>query len=315
MTADADARSRASLLLRLAEYQRERFPLAVYVPLIAIAATAGVAWSRAARDAAGFVSMVRWGTGALTMLVMFFLLRVADEHKDAALDRVARPELPVPRGLITLAELRTVGWGLAIVVVALNAWLAPALLLPLLVVAVWGALMTKEFFVAAWLRARHGVYLLSHMVVMALILWYATAVDWRVDGGAVPPLLAVFLAATYANGLVLEIGRKLRDPAAERAGVETYSAVWGLRNATGIWTLVLFTAAMLTAWAMTIAGLAAVISFSVGALAVVLFARPTRALAEGQPGSGKKVELASGVWNLLAYVLLTLPWALREAGR
>ncbi|MFN0098011.1 MAG: manganese transporter permease [Gemmatimonadaceae bacterium] len=315
MTADADARPRASLLQRLAVYQRERFPLTAYVPLIAIAATAGIAWSRAARDAAGFVSMARWGTGALTMLVTFFLLRVADEHKDAALDRVARPELPVPRGLITLAELRTVGLGLAIVVVALNAWVAPALLLPLLAVASWGALMTKEFFVAEWLRARHGTYLLSHMVVLALILLYATAVDWRIDGGYVPPLLAVFLAATYANGLVLEIGRKLRDPAAERPGVETYSAVWGLGTATGIWMLTLITAALLTAWAMTIAGLAPVISFSVSVLAVVLLALPARALGAGQPGSGKRIELRSAVWNLLAYVLLALPWALREAGR
>ncbi|MCC7003670.1 MAG: hypothetical protein IT357_16045 [Gemmatimonadaceae bacterium] len=315
MTTKADARPRASLLHRLAVYQRERFPLAAYIPLIAIAATAGMAWSRAARGAEGFVTGAHWGTGALTMLVMFFLLRVADEHKDAALDRVARPELPVPRGLVSLAELRVVGGVLALVVVALNAWVAPALLLPLLVVATWAALMTKEFFVAEWLRARHGLYLLSHMVVMPLILGYASAVDWLVESGAAPRMLAVFLAATYANGLVLEIGRKLRDPAAERPGVETYSAVWGRGNATALWTLALFAAAMLTAWAMTVAGLSAVTSFAVGMLAALLLALPARALLAGRPGSGKRIERVSGVWNLFAYVLLALPWAMREAGR
>lgn len=315
MTTTADARPRASLLLRLAVYQGERFPLAAYIPLIAIAATAGMAWSRAARGAEGFVPVARWGTGALTMLVTFFLLRVADEHKDAALDRVTRPELPVPRGLVTLAELRVVGGLLALVVIALNAWVAPALLWPLLAVATWAALMTKEFFVAEWLRARHGLYLLSHMVVMPLILGYASAVDWLVEGGEAPPQLALFLAATYANGLVLEVGRKLRDPAAERPGVETYSAVWGLGNATALWTLTLFTAAMLTAWAMTSAGLSAVISFAVGALTALLLSLPVRALAAGKPGSGKQIERVSGVWTLLAYVLLALPWALREAGR
>lgn len=315
MNTTVDALPRASLLQRLAVYQRERFPLAAYIPLIAIAATAGMAWSRAARGADGFVGLGRWGTGALSMLVMFFLLRVADEHKDAALDRVARPELPVPRGLVTLAELRAVGAGLALLVVALNAWVAPALLLPLLAVATWGALMTKEFFVAEWLRARHGLYLLSHMVVMPLILGYASAVDWRVEGGAVPRMLVVFLAATYTNGLVLEIGRKLRDPAAERPGVETYSAVWGLGNATALWMFTLSAAAMLTAWAMTLAELSAATSFALSALAASLLASPARALIAGRAGSGKRIELVSGIWNLLAYVLLALPWAAREAGR
>ncbi len=306
---------RASLLRRLATYQRERFPLAAYLPLIAIAATAGVAWSRAARGAEGFVSGGRWGTGAFTMLVAFFLLRVADEHKDAALDRVARPELPVPRGLITLAELRWVGATLAAVVIALNAWVAPQLLLPLGIVAVWGALMTKEFFVAEWLRARHGIYLLSHMVVMSLILLYASAVDWLADGAAAPPFIAVFLAATYANGLVLEIGRKLREPAAERPQVETYSAIWGLGPARQIWLATLVLAAALTAWAMTVAGLSAMLSYSIGVVAVILLAIPSRALAAGEPGSGKRIETVSGVWNLLAYLLLALPWALRLLNR
>jgi hypothetical protein len=315
MTNSADARPRASLLQRLSVYQGERFPLAAYLPLIAMAATAGVAWSRAARDADGFVSAARWVTGATTMLVTFFLLRVADEHKDAALDRVARPELPVPRGLVTLAELRTVGAVLAVSVAALNAVVAPDLLLPLLAVATWVVLMTNEFFVAEWLRARHGLYLISHMVAMALILLYASAVDWRADGGSAPAGLAVFLAATYANGLVLEIGRKLREPSAERPRVETYSAVWGLSRATWIWVITLLAAALLTAWAITVAGLAVGISFSIGAVAALLLALPARALAAGTAGSGKRIELVSGVWNLLAYVLLALPWALREFGR
>lgn len=303
---------RASLLRRLATYQRERFPLAAYLPLIAIAATAGVAWSRAARGVEGFVSASRWGTGALTMLVAFFLLRVADEHKDAALDRAARPELPVPRGLIALGELRWVGAALAVMAIALNAWLAPRLLYPLGVVALWAALMTKEFFVADWLRARHGLYLLSHMVAMALLLCYATAVDWLAEGAAAPPFIGVFLAATYANGLVLEIGRKLREPAAERPSVETYSAVWGLARAHQLWLAVLAIAAALTAWAMTIAGLSEALSYAIAVVVVIVLALPSRALADGRPGSGKTVETLSGVWNLLAYLLLALPWALGQ---
>lgn len=309
------APGRASLIRRLATYQRERFPLVAYLPLIALAATAAIAWSRAARGAEGFVPAAHWGTAAYTMLVAFFLLRVADEHKDAALDRIARPELPVPRGLITLAELRWVGAALGVTAVALNAWLAPSLLLPLGMVLVWGALMTKEFFVPEWLRARHGLYLLSHMLVMALILSYAAATDWLAAGSEPPPFIAVFLMATYANGLVLEIGRKLREPGAERPGVETYSAVWGLATARRLWLATLALAAALTAWAMTVAGLSATVSYALAFVAMLLLAMPSRALAGGQPRSGKAVETASGVWNLLAYLLLALPWAVRTFSR
>jgi hypothetical protein len=66
---------------------------------------------------------------------------------------------------------------------------------------------------------------------------------------------------------------------------------------------------------MTIAGLAVRISFSIGAVAALLLALPARALVAGTACSGKRIELVSGVWNLLAYLLLALPWAIREFGR
>jgi len=306
----AESEAVASLFVRLAQYQRERFPLTAYVPMIAIAATAGVGWSRAARGAQGSMSGAAWSVAALTMLVGFFLLRVADEHKDAALDRVARPELPVPRGLVTLAELRRVGAGLALVVAALNLSLAPRLLWVLAVVAAWAALMTKEFFVAEWLRVRHGLYLLSHMVIMPLLLGYATTLDWLVARAAPPRGLGVFLAATYVNGLVLEIGRKLREPAAERARVETYSATWGLPRAQRRWLGALVLAAALTAWAMSVAGMSSTLVFPLTAAVALIVAWPMPALARGRAGSGKATERMSAVWNLLAYLFLALPWAL-----
>src|SRR5260370_38008999 len=102
------------------------------------------------------------------------MLRVLDEHKDAAVDRRYRPELPVPRGLVTLADLRWAGGGALVTVLALNALLAPVLLLPCLAIAVWAALMTREFFVREWLRAHPAAYLISHMAIMPMIDIYTT---------------------------------------------------------------------------------------------------------------------------------------------
>ena len=179
-----DMNTAARLLPRLVRYQVERFPLTAYAPLVAIASVAAIGWSRAARGAAGYVSTSHGVTAALTMLTAFAVLRVADEHKDAALDRVARPELPVPRGLVTLGELRlSVSVAIA-AVVALNAYLMPVALLPLAAVALWTALMTREFFVPEWLRAHPALYLVSHMVILPLILLYGSTVDWLTAGDA-----------------------------------------------------------------------------------------------------------------------------------
>ena len=52
---------------------------------------------------------------------------------------------------------------------------------------------------------------------------------------------------TFLNGTVIEIGRKIRVPEAEREGVDTYTSAWGIRAAPAIWLMVLLAAAF-TAW-------------------------------------------------------------------
>jgi hypothetical protein len=295
---------------RLIRYQAERFPLAAYLPMVGMAAFAAVSWSRAARDAPGFIPAGRFAAGALTMLVLFFLLRVADEHKDAETDRAARPELPVPRGLVSLGELRVTGLGFLAVAASLNGALAPPLLWPLLAVLVWAGLMTREFFAPAWLRARPSAYLLSHMLIMPLVLLYGTALDWLAAGAAPPPALWVFLGAAFASGLVLEIGRKLREPSAERPGVETYSASWGPGAAVAAWGAALAAAVVGVATGMLAAGAPLLPALGLPLAAALLAVVPAAGLLRARPGSGRRIEVASGVWNLAAYLFLALPWLL-----
>src|SRR5437763_1244555 len=82
--------------------------LPAFVPMIAMFTLSSAAYSRRARGAPGFIPPDRLAMGIATALTCFFLLRVLDEHKDAADDLRHRPELPVPRGLVTLRELRRV---------------------------------------------------------------------------------------------------------------------------------------------------------------------------------------------------------------
>ena len=73
------------------------------------------------------------------------------------------------------------------------------------------------------------------MAVMPLIDLFVTGFEWVPAGGAAPGLL-LFLLLSFANGCVLEIGRKLWAPAHERAGVDSYSAVLGPGRGAAVWT-------------------------------------------------------------------------------
>ena len=310
------ATRRAGLPARFWAYQRERFPLAGFVPIIAAFTFSSAAYSRLARGSSGFIPWNRFGVGALTALVFFFMLRVLDEHKDQDVDRRFRPELPVPRGLVSLGELRAIGGGGLAVAVALNALILPMLLVPIAIVAGWAALMTREFFVRDWLRAHPTAYLLTHMAIMPLIDTYTTGLDWLSVGRHLPSGLGLFLGVTFLNGMLIEIGRKLRAPDAEREGVDTYTRAWGLRRAPVVWLILLATAASLATMALRHVGSGALELGTIGlallwaARAAVRFVRrPGTATATG-------VEQASQLWMFATYLALgTLPFLVRSLGR
>ena len=295
-----------SLLTRLWTYQRERFPLLAMLPMALAFSFSAVAYSRLASGIPGFIPLPRFFMGAFTALLSLFMLRVLDEHKDAEDDARYRAELPVPRGLISLSELRWVAGLLSVLAVLLNAWLAPRLLGPLALVALYMALMTKEFFVSAWLRARMLPYLLSHMIILPLIDFYTTGLDWLAEGRSPAPRLAGFLLVTYMNGVVVEIGRKLKAPESEREGVDSYTKAWGLKPATFAWLFCLGLTAVVAFWAGGATGLGiwrggillgfACLALSLGGLFLV----------KPRPGAAKRVEAVSGLWTLLMYCWLGL---------
>ena len=166
--------------------------------------------------------------------------------------------------------------------------------------------MSKEFFVADWLRRRPVTYMVSHMAILPLVDLYATSTDWLSTLGRPPAGLIWFLVASFFNGMVIEIGRKIRSPQDEETGVQTYSVVWGRRNAVVAWWFVMtmtLAFAGYTAHAIRFAWFVAPVLAIALCWAVVLgitfLARPT-------PGRGKQFELFSGIWTLLLYLSLGL---------
>ena len=298
MAARADE-MRLGLLARLNLYQRERFPLARTATLVAIFSAASVSASAhlAGRAAPGWHA---YAAAFVVTLFFFFQLRVLDEIKDGDDDRLYRPERPIPRGLVTLRLI--VGLGLLTVPLAIATCVAidVRLLLPLALAWGWMALMAFEFFVPAWLKARPFAYMVSHMLVMPAIDFTLTGFEW-VPGGGAPAALALFLALSFANGCVLEIGRKLWAPANERPGVETYSGLLGAARAGAVW-IVCIGAALALLVAVGFATGAPAITGAIGVLAAIAtIATGLRYRRDPTPERQAKVDTAAGLWVFACY--------------
>jgi 4-hydroxybenzoate polyprenyltransferase len=294
-------------------YQRERFPILGHGLLIAAFSLSAVSYSAILRGGDARPTGLAGGTAFVSCFLFFLQLRIADEFKDFEEDARYRAYRPVPRGLVRLRELAAVAVLAAAIQLALALLLDARLAVLLGGVWVYLALMSKEFFVGGWLRPRPVLYLVSHMVIVPLIDLYATACDWLPARGAAPSGLAWFLAASYCNGVVLELGRKIRAPENEEHGVKTYSVLWGRRNAVLAW-LAALSLTGLCAWQA-----AERINFSLpaGAVLLTLWVIGTGVswafLHVPRPRRARRIETVSGVWTLLMYLFLGLvPLCLRN---
>ena len=305
-TATSQEGARASLAVRLWAYQSERFPVFRHGLLIAAFGASAVCLSALLRDAAPNPLAIL--VAVLVLFGFFFQLRVADEHKDNEDDTKYRPERPVPRGLVTLGELRAIAIGVGVIQLALTAWLGQGLIAFVLLVWAWMAVMTKEFFVPKWLKARPVIYMASHMLIMPLIDLYATACDWQPADVALHQgfglTLGAFLLLSLVNGSAIEIARKSWAPDMEREGVETYSKLWGAGRA-GVVVMVIVLAGFALAAFINVrsaagfwmlGGLALVTAWTAWC-AIDYAGTPTRTTA-------KMLETASGVFVLANYLLL-----------
>ena len=297
-------------------YQRERFPVAAHGPLIAAFSFSAISYSALVRHAGHLPQLRSFLVAFISSFLFFLQLRIADEFKDFDEDSRYRPYRPVPRGLISLRDL-TVVWILCILIqLVLALWLAKPLLLPLVVTWAYLALMSKEFFMRRWLKSNPIVYMVSHMMIMPLVDFYTTACDWVPVGYRRPPHgLLWFLVVSFFNGMVIEIGRKIRSPHDEEHGVETYSFLWGRAVASAVWIgiiIVTGSAAIMAARGIAFAVPATCVFATM--LAVAIFTVFVF-LRDPQPGRGKWIETVAGIWSLALYLTLgSVPILLRSFG-
>lgn len=294
----------ASFLKRFLIYQKERFPLLGHGLLVSSFTFSAIAYSRICRGEPGFVHSSVFLAGIFVTVTLFLLVRIFDEFKDAEDDAAYRKELPVPRGLIRFAELRTMGIVIFIAQVLVNLIWFPKMLLIYFAIIIYLLLMGKEFFVADWLKKHQFWYVTSHMFIIPFIDIYASGLDWLLGGAEPPKGLLFFFAVSYMNGIVLEVGRKIRTPEKEAEGVLTYSSMMGATKATWLWLAVLVVTLAFSIAASAFAGygqtgsIVLTIVFVICALPAFFFLR------NNTQKSSKAIEYASALWTIAMYLTL-----------
>jgi len=297
-----------SFAARLWQYQSERFPLANHGVLTLVFAISACAFAAGFSNA--WPSPAAVALAAVAGLCQFALLRIADEHKDFATDSAHRSYRAVPRGLITLAELRAVGVVAAALMLAAVAF-AQSLPLAILTLALWVyfALMTLEFFAPEWLKARPIVYLFSHMIITPLLAWTMASFQLVHDGLAIteiPARTGAYLIAILFLGVVLELGRKIRATQDEEPGVETYSALWGPHVARNAWLASACAATVALVIAVAQIQGSAIVALLVAAAGLAMMGLAATRFTPSQPGSGKRIEQASGAFALAVLIALAV---------
>lgn len=292
-----------NIIKRFWIYQGERFPVFSYGLMVFTFAFSAMSYSKFLRGTFDF-SVLTLLIGAMTSFGYFFLLRIFDEFKDAEDDAKYRPYRAVPRGLVSFKELKILALIIMGLQCILNAVFIPKMLWIWVLVIIYMFIMAKEFFVREWLRHHPVAYLVSHMMVMPVIDFYTTGLDWNNNSISMPRGLVIFLIVTFLNGVVIEIGRKIRAKEAEEVGVETYSYLWGEKGATVTWLCVLFTTFIFANIACFYAGFGKMTFLFLICFLIFCSMPAIMFLNTRKQEIAAKIETMAGIWTLGMYLSL-----------
>ncbi|WP_073948060.1 UbiA prenyltransferase family protein [Streptomyces kebangsaanensis] len=216
---------------RLARFVLRMFPPRTH-------AAYGLLWVLALESTAVSLTGTAWRpTGAtwvrvLSVVLALLFLRMLDEQKDLAYDRVHHPDRPLVTGAITAAELRGAMAALTAVVTGLNAALSPAAVLLILAALGYALLLAALERLSATVRDRQllnlavtypaqvllGVYVYGSLAAAGTV-----PADWR--AGVLLALCAcVFLHFEFARKTAWETP----------PGARLYSAALGPRRSAAV---------------------------------------------------------------------------------
>jgi acyl-CoA synthetase (AMP-forming)/AMP-acid ligase II len=295
-------------MLRWWMYLKERSPLLVLIFLALGPVVSGYLLTLGRGLCAPQSTCPTWGTiflhGMLAVLasVMFMIAaRMMDELKDYEKDKLANPSRPLPRGLVSLAEMSS---GIRIVMAVLIA-LSVAMFFAVSPLAGWLFLasslylwlMYKEFYVGQQLAHFPLFYALSHQIVGIPLYLFGVTLFWPEFVNT--KLAWLFVAVNVCASLSYEFARKLKADAHPAA--KTYRQIYGLSRASLIALLFQAIALVVTFLARTeLPAIVVLALFQIPTCAVVLLHSLRDGLHKPSEGLAALSVLASAWAGVLA---------------
>ena len=187
-------------LVRVTRYLRERFESEALVLSIGLSLLLYARVRPVPTTALLVIGGVTYG--------WYLLLRLADEWKDAAYDRVHHPERPLPRGLVSGRDLVGLGVGTLVVIFLGAVWVGLLLEVAGLTLGLlgWQGLAGREFF-RRGLRERFWLY---NGLSYVGNFWIVAGVSFLVSRAAGAPFstYAALTGQLLLASLILELTRK-----------------------------------------------------------------------------------------------------------
>jgi len=217
---------------RLNAYLKERFPLLSHGVLIISYYSSNQFLAQVLERPDNPVSYsINSLPGGLTLFLIFFHLRVFDEHKDYEEDCKFYPERLLSRGIMTLSTLKKLGIIAIVLELIFASVCGMSALVGVIIVQIFSVLMLKEFFVGKWLKKHFLIYATSHMLIMPLM----SLMVFSFTTGSMPWLAGNWYILYAFVGFFVtfnwEVSRKIRTPDDEIEGLDTYSRIFGTYGA------------------------------------------------------------------------------------
>lgn len=222
-----------NIFIRFRRYLKERFPLKDFIPLaLVFAATGGICIQvHMYGEVRNVLSLI---CGFFAFLLFLLRLRIFDEFKDFEHDSKYYPSRPVPRGLVTLNELKLFILPLLCMEMLLAISMGRSSFMLFSLSLVYSLLMFKEFFAREWLRQHFTIYIISHEILALPLFLYIFALN----GMALSSIGQIyFWAIAFFLGcqlFLLEVARKVRPIELEIPSHDTYTAQYGAGGASAL---------------------------------------------------------------------------------
>ena len=299
-------------LKRFNEYQKERFPVLKYAVLVFILTFSTMCFGQLIQGTKSFPGIIKVIVTFLIIYIFFMQLRIADEFKDYDEDMKYRPYRPVPRGLVSLKELRSIGVINFFIQLLLVIFFEQHLIWIFFSVYIYFFLMSKEFFISEWLNRHQVIYMFSHMVIM---IFFHLLIIMSVFEKALQRetlYVSLFLLMGFLTGMLTEIGRKIRNPKDEENGVNTYSKIMGLKKAVFIFIFIEFLVLIVSL--VTAIKINFLLPLAVATGLVFLVSLYTAVTFLKKPGNGEVFEKLSGIYVAVVYFMLGIMPLLVKGG-